>query len=124
MDEFKSEILETAYKNSQLCEILQEAKSKQNICLYEQIMSQEMIESKEELINIVYQYAKDNIIHMKVFFKRPYYTEILRDLEIPFETYIGTLGGLASLCLGLSCISIVEIVYHFFCSIARIFKYL
>ena len=76
-------------------------------------------ESNEDLIKLVFDYARKNIIHMKVFFKRPYYTEIRRDLQMTTISFIGTIGGLASLCLGLSWISIVEILYHCFCSLAR-----
>ena len=76
-------------------------------------------ESNEDLIKLVFDYARKNIIHMKVFFKRPYYTEIRRDLQMTTISFIGTIGGLASLCLGLSWISIVEILYHCFCSFAR-----
>ena len=65
-----------------------------------------------ELRTMVQAYAKDNIIHLKVFFRKPFYTKMKRDLQTTFFSFIGTLGGEAGLCLGLSLISLFEIFYH------------
>ena len=93
---------------------------RQKICANNSVLTSTQEERNEDLIKLIFDYARKNIIHMKVFFKRPYYTEIRRDLQMTAISFIGTIGGLASLCLGLSWISIVEILYHCFCSFARI----
>ena len=91
----------------------------QEICANNPVLTSTQEERNEDLIELVFDYARKKIIHMKVFFKRPYYTEIRRDLQMTTISFIGTIGGLASLCLGLSWISIVEILYHCFCYFAR-----
>jgi hypothetical protein len=49
---------------------------------------------------------------MYVYIKDPYYTSIKKDENIPFISFIGNAGGLLSLCMGLSFVSLFEILYH------------
>ena len=66
----------------------------------------------ERMNNFVHKYAKDNIAVIELFVKDPYYTNTKRDVAITLTTFIGNAGGLMGLCLGLSFITLFEVVYH------------
>ena len=68
----------------------------------------------EKMSKFLNEYARQNIAVLKIFLKDPYYTKIIRDRQITLTNFVGNTGGLVGLCLGLSFISIVEGVYHFF----------
>ena len=57
-------------------------------------------------------YAQDNLSVVKLFIKNPYYTSIKRDLAMTQLDFIGNAGGLLGLCMGMSFISMFEIIYH------------
>ena len=68
---------------------------------------------KETMNEFVHEYAMENVAVIKLFVKDPYYTNNKRDKAITITTFIGNAGGLMGLCLGLSFISLFEVVYHF-----------
>ena len=68
---------------------------------------------KGTMNNFVHKYAMENVAVIKLFVKDPYYTNNKRDKAITITTFIGNAGGLMGLCLGLSFISLFEVVYHF-----------
>ena len=70
------------------------------------------LESK--LYNFLFLYAKENLSKLKIFFRDPYYTQYQRHVKIEMVTFIGNTGGLLSLCIGFSLISIFEIFYFLF----------
>ena len=64
----------------------------------------------------IYQYGRENLAFVQVMIQSPYITKIKRDIAMTITTYIGNTGGVLSLCLGCSFISIVEIlVWIYFC---------
>ena len=65
-----------------------------------------------ELVDFIINYARENIAYAKFFIKEPFYTKSLRDVPITRMGFLGNIGGLISLCLGLSLISVVEIIFH------------
>lgn len=75
----------------------------------------EDIETFEEIVNFVNEYAADNIAIVKLFIRDPYYTNTIRDRAITFTSFVGNAGGLLGLCMGFSFVSIFEIVY-FLCN--------
>ena len=77
------------------------------------------VKSNEKIFNFVHQYADDNIAVVKLFLRDPYYTNIKRDTEITFISFIGNTGGLVGLCMGLSAISLFELFYHFCIAVLR-----
>ena len=95
------------------CQIIEDSLNQKNICLNNQPFchSQE-VESNQALVEMAFKYAQENAIVLNVFFRRPFYTELKRDIQITRNSYIGNVGGLMGLCLGLSLISIFEILYH------------
>ena len=78
----------------------------------------------EEINKFLYAYASKNIAVLKIYLKEPYYTNIIRDRQITFISFVGNTGGLVGLCLGLSFISIFEGIYHFFNFVASGFTLL
>ena len=78
----------------------------------------------EEINKFLHTYASKNIAVLKIYLKEPYYTNIIRDRQITFITFVGNTGGLVGLCLGLSFISIFEGIYHFFNIVASGFTLL
>jgi hypothetical protein len=63
--------------------------------------------------NFIYEYARNNFIVLQVYISDPYYTLFKREEQVPYITFISNTGGLLGLCMGMSFISIFEIVYHF-----------
>ena len=61
----------------------------------------------------IQEYSKQNVAVVKIYLKDPYYTNIKREVAMTLTSFIGTAGGLVGLCVGLSFISIVELLYHF-----------
>jgi hypothetical protein len=71
-----------------------------------------MIKNNTKISSFLFKYAKNNLAVLRVFIKDPYYTLIKTDEQMPLISFLGNAGGLISLCLGLSLVSIFEIVYH------------
>ena len=42
----------------------------------------------------------------------PYYTLVVKSEQMTFNSFIGNAGGLMSLCMGMSFVSIGEMIYH------------
>jgi Amiloride-sensitive sodium channel len=49
-----------------------------------------------------------------MFIRNPFYTKISREEDITTLAFISTSAGLLSLCMGLSFVSMFEVIYHFF----------
>ena len=73
-----------------------------------------LIVPRPELVNFVTNYTRSNVLVLKMFIKDPVYTKISRDEEISTLSFISTAAGLLGLCMGLSFVSMFEVVYHFF----------
>ena len=71
------------------------------------------VQVSEDFVKVLLQYAKDNLVVLKVFFKEPYYTSIVKKDKISHISFVATVGGLVGLCMGLSFVSVAEWVYHF-----------
>ena len=69
---------------------------------------------KKKLVDFLYKYASKNIAILKIFFRDPYYTLINKDEQMSTVSWIGNTGGLVGLCMGLSFVSLFEMVYHGF----------
>ncbi len=66
----------------------------------------------QRLYDFLFHYAEENIVEVKIFFREPYYTQIVQGEKMTVISFIGNTGGLMGLCIGLSFVSIAEIVYH------------
>ncbi len=70
------------------------------------------LHSDEALYDFMFNYARNNLAVLNVFIKDPYYTKIRKDEQMSFTTFVGNAGGLAGLCMGMSLVSIFEVLYH------------
>jgi hypothetical protein len=61
---------------------------------------------------VLFRYAEENLVALKIFFKEPYFTSITKKDKIPFITFVANVGGLMGLCMGLSFVSVAEWIYH------------
>ena len=107
---------EAYYANIMTCQKLLQVHGK-GLCQQETInetISYSDLEEHKEVVEFLYQYAQENLAHLKVFIKDPYYTLIKKDIEYSIASFIGTTGGLVGLCFGLSFISIIEVVLFCF----------
>ena len=75
----------------------------------------------ETLVEELYNYGRQNLALIHVMIQSPYVTKIKRDVETTLLSFIAATGGLLGLCLGISFISIIEIIFWFF-SCCRGFK--
>ena len=73
-----------------------------------------VIQQHLKIVNFLFKYAKNNLAVLNVFINDPFYTLIKRDEQISLISFIGNAGGLVGLCMGLSVVSIFEILYHIF----------
>ena len=69
----------------------------------------------ETLINELYDYGRQNLAFVHVMVQSPYVTKIKRDVAMSFITFVADTGGLLSLCIGFSFISIIEIIFWLCC---------
>ena len=60
---------------------------------------------------MITQYARDNIAKVQIYLKDPFVKEIIREEKITYSQFVGSIGGLLSLFMGLSFMSLVEIFY-------------
>ena len=117
--QIKSQIFERFYADITCPEILNAT----NLCKDLKVTNLSAIKNSTKLSKFLLKYAEQNFILLKYFIKDPYYTLIIRDESISLISYLGNVGGLLSLCMGLSLISIFEIFYHTFIPIfKKIFK--
>ena len=67
-----------------------------------------------KLFGFLQKYATENIAKVKLFLRDSYYTQIKRDvqLQISFVEFVSNTGGLLGLYVGLSIISVFELIYH------------
>ena len=66
-----------------------------------------------EYQQLLIRYASDNLVVLKVFFKEPYYTSIVKKDKFSIINFVANVGGLMGLCIGLSLVSVAEWIYHF-----------
>ena len=102
-----------------LCDDLIESHQVAELCLENDILTEDKADHTS-ITNFVTEYTKQNVIDLRIFIKRPYYTKIRRDVQISSVTFIGSTGGLVGLGIGLSFVSVFEMFYHFINFVTRI----
>ena len=113
---FKAITFEAAYKDFMTCSQIKNADDKK-ICNDNKFDG--TVDTGLEMA--ILTYARENIAYIKVFIKEPYYTLTTHDVQISVSQFIGNLGGLLGGLLGLSAVSIMEIMFFmvlFFQSLA------
>ncbi len=94
------------------CKEILDANNTLNFCSDRGEANIEVIDSNPIITNYIIKYAEKNLAVLKIYIKEPYYTLFIRDEQSPILSFLGNIGGLLGLCVGLSIVSIFEIVYH------------
>ena len=71
-----------------------------------------VVEKNPRVKKFVFKYARANFAVLRVLIRDPFYTLIMQDEEFSYITFIANIGGLLSLSIGLSFISLFEIFYY------------
>jgi len=117
---YKSDLIQARYGMLTACDDIKTMIEDNNVCDINNPINPPQTEIDDETMNnFVHKYAMENVAVIKLFVKDPYYTNNKRDVAITITTFIGNAGGLMGLCLGLSFISLFEVVYHFFFACLR-----
>ena len=61
----------------------------------------------------VYKYAQINVVAANIFIRSPFAEQYIIEEDISVIQFIANIGGLMGLFMGFSCVSGLEIVYHF-----------
>ena len=67
---------------------------------------------QQDLEDDLYLYTKQNIVMANIMTKDLTVTQIMKDEKTSTISFIANTGGLMGLCIGLSSVSIFEIIYH------------
>jgi len=114
MDPHKAYIFEQSRNQAGIkCEDILEANNSIPLCSLNGQPKITDIKANTKVSDYVFKYAKKNLALLKIFIKDPFYSRVKRDEESTFIAFLGNTGGLLGLCMGLSIVSIFEIVFHF-----------
>ena len=94
------------------CSYIRGIDYKRNICYLSDWPNTNVLKSNAELVNNLFEYAQNNLVFLEIFIKDPFYTKIKRDEQMTIISFIGNAGGLLGLCMGLSMISLFEVLYY------------
>ena len=108
--------LEDRYKGDLSCQnLITLHEGSRKLCQGENSVPIESIVNEfPNVVDFLHKYASKNIAVVKIFIRDPYYTLYKKDVQISITSFIGNTGGLVGLCMGLSFISLFEMVYHMF----------
>jgi hypothetical protein len=93
------------------CKDILNAHQVNKLCTEDQQPILKAVKNDPRVKNFIFKYAAENFAVLRVLIRKPYYTLIMQDEEFSYISYIGNVGGLLGLSMGLSFISIFEIVY-------------
>ena len=110
---YKSDLIQERYEMPTACNDINTMIEVDDVCDINNPVNPPQGNIKDTMNDFVHKYAMENVAVIKLFVKDPYYTNNKRDVAITVTTFIGNAGGLMGLCLGLSFISLFEVVYHF-----------
>ena len=101
----KKEELEHKYPN--LCEQLMEKADVGKKCS-ENI---EVVKDNAQLKADLYDYGKDNLAWINMYFSETFTRKLVRDQKITITSFIANIGGLMGLCMGFSLVSALEFLF-------------
>ena len=111
-DPNRKEVFEKHYNEDPTCqEFIDYYQAKNETCGNE--ISLDMYKEDEKFVKFYLRYAEENVAKIAVYLKNPYHTSIIKDVKITLTDFISNIGGLMGLYLGLSFISVFELLYHF-----------
>ena len=106
--------LEARYEGELSCEQLIALHEGQRELCQKAIPIESIVNDFPKVVDFLHKYASKNIAVVKIFIRDPYYTLYKKDVQISITSFVGNTGGLVGLCMGLSFISLFEMVYHIF----------
>ena len=110
----RAKVFEDAYNQTGItCKDILNANNTAKLCTEQTEPIIMQVQGNQKVANFLINYAKYNFAILRVYIKDPYYMLIKRDEQMSFISFLGNTGGLLSLCMGLSLVSIFEIFYHF-----------
>jgi len=113
MDQHKAHIFEDDSDQAGIkCQDILKANHTLPLCSLDGQPNITEIKSNTKVSDYVIKYASKNLALLKVFIKDPYYTLIKRDEESKIFSFLGNVGGLLGLCMGLNLVNIFEIIHH------------
>ena len=115
-DQYRAKIFELAYNHSTIaCYDILNVNNDKKLCSSQMQPNHAMVLKNNKLANFLLEYSRENLAILRVLFKDPYYMLIKRDEQMSMLSFLGNTGGLLGLCMGMSLVSIFEIVYHLLC---------
>ena len=124
-DPVKKLSLEKRYEGDMTCnQIISLAEGNKTICKTETSIPDQIIlkENPFKVFEFLNRYTANNIAILKIYLKDPYYTLIMKDEQMSTISWIGNMGGLLGLFMGLSFVSLFEILYHCVGAFVKCFK--
>jgi hypothetical protein len=107
-------VFEPNLQSGLTCADILDLNNTHNVCENNDVANITSISTKPYLVDFLFNYAEKNLAILYIYIKDPYYTSMTKDENIALISFIGNAGGLLGLCMGLSFVSVFEIVYHFF----------
>lgn len=105
-DTARKRTFEAKYGNLMSCSQIKAA-SEQNICVSDKFQT----EIDPFLASGLYEYASENVAHVKVYLRDPFASVSTREAQISLGSFVGNFGGLMGMFLGLSAFGVFEIIY-------------
>ena len=105
-------VFEPNLQSGLTCSDILEMNNTLKVCSNNDIADITTMSTKPHLIDFLFDYADKNLAVLYIYIKDPYYTSMRKDENIAVISFIGNAGGLLGLCMGLSFVSVFEIVYH------------
>ena len=113
----KKESFEKVYgwygTNGSICGDLGLPYNEDDMCKGSQFLEDYHKAKHVDLIDFLFKYSQENLSYIKIALKDQFYTKIKQDLEITRLGFFNSVGGMLGLCLGLSIISVFEVLFHF-----------
>jgi len=66
----------------------------------------------DNFTKIIYRYARENLALVNVYIKDPAVTQIKRDQKVPLIWFVANVGGILGLTMGMSLVTIFEVIHH------------
>ena len=106
------EIFQSQFQLNNICDQVLEMNNTLKTCSTNDKPDIDVINSNPQISEFLFDYASENLAIVNIFIKDPYYTRYIKSEQLTFLSFIANAGGLIGLCMGMSFISIFEIVYH------------
>ena len=112
MKDVQKQIFQSEYQLNNVCKKVLEMNNTFKACNTNDKPNITVINSNPEISKFLFDYASKNLAIVKIFIKDSYYTRYIKSEELTLLSCIANAGGLIGLCMGLSFISIFEIIYY------------